>query len=91
MAHFVPTTTHATAADAASLLAYRLVRYHGLPKVLGSDRHTRFVAEIPKEFSHRFGIQRALSSAWPPQSDGHAEGVHRTVEQVLRTYIQSDE
>ncbi|KAL8443247.1 hypothetical protein Emed_006922 [Eimeria media] len=91
MAHFVPTTTHATAADVASLLADRLVRYHGLPKVLISDRDPRFVAELWKLFCQRFDIHRALSSSWHPQSDGQTERVHRTLEQVLRTYIQSDE
>ncbi|KAL8441254.1 hypothetical protein Emag_007330 [Eimeria magna] len=33
----------------------------------------------------------ALSSAWHPQSDRQTERVHRTLEQVLLTYIQSDE
>ncbi|KAL8441499.1 hypothetical protein Emag_007115 [Eimeria magna] len=91
MAHFVPTTTNATAADVIEILADRLVRYHGLPKVFVSDRDTRFTAELWKGFCERFEIQRAMSSAWHPQTDGQTERVHRTLEQVLRTYIQSDE
>ncbi|KAL8443892.1 hypothetical protein Emag_005758 [Eimeria magna] len=87
MAHLVPTITHATAADVASLLADRLLRYHGLPKVLVSDRDSRFVAELWREFCQRFDIQRAPSSAWHPESDGQ----HRTLEQNSHTYISSDE
>ncbi|KAL8273041.1 hypothetical protein Esti_003094 [Eimeria stiedai] len=91
MAHFTPTTTNATTAEVAFILADRLVRYHGLPKVLTSDRDPRFVAELWKEFCERFDIQKAMWSAWHPQTDGQTERVHRTLVQVLRTYIQSDE
>ena len=86
MAHFIP-----TAAETVELLADRLVRYHGLPKVLVSDRDTRFVSELWEKFCNKFQIQRAMGSAWHPQSDGQTERVHRTLEQVLRTYLQTDE
>lgn len=91
MAHFVPTTTKVTAEGVVALLADRLVRYHGLPSVLISDRDPRFVADLWRAFCRRFQIKRALSSAWHPQTDGQTERVHRTIEQVLRTYIQTDE
>ena len=32
-----------------------------------------------------------MSSSYHPQSDGHTERVNRTLEQMLRTYIKSDE
>ena len=90
MAHFIPTRTTATAADTLELLADRLVRYHGLPRVLVSDRDARFVSELWELFCKRFKIKRALSSAWHPQADGQTERVHRTLEQILRAYIQAD-
>ena len=43
------------------------------------------------ELCRRFKIKRALSSAWHPESDGQTERVHRTIEQILRTYIQTEE
>ena len=91
MAHFIPTTNTVSAEGVVTLLADRLVRYHGLPSVLISDRDPRFVAELWRLFCSRFQIKRALSSSWHPQTDGQTERVHRTLEQVLRTYIQSDE
>lgn len=91
MAHFIPTKTTVSAEGVVSLLADRLVRYHGLPSVIVSDRDPRFVAELWELFCKRFQIKRALSSAWHPQTDGQTERVHRTIEQVLRTYIQSEE
>ena len=91
MAHFIPTQTTVTAEGVVSLLADRLVRYHGLPAVLVSDRDPRFTAEVWDLMCKRFDIKRALSSSWHPESDGQTERVHRTIEQVLRAYIQSDE
>ncbi|KAL8451264.1 hypothetical protein Emag_002821 [Eimeria magna] len=90
MAHFVPTST-VTAEGVVQLLAGRLVRYHGLPKVLLSDRDPHFTAELWRLMCERFDIKRALSSSWRPQTDGQTERVHRTLEQTLRTYIQYDE
>ena len=91
MAHFIPTKTTVSAAETVELLADRLVRYHGFPTALISDRDTRFVSELWANFCERFKIKRALSSAWHPQTDGQTERVHRTLEQILRTYIQTDE
>ena len=91
MAHFIPTKTTISAAETVELLADRLVRYHGFPATLISDRDTRFVSELWGKFCERFKIKRALSSAWHPQTDGQTERVHRTLEQILRTYIQTDE
>ncbi|KAL8444269.1 hypothetical protein Emed_006312 [Eimeria media] len=91
MAHFIPTTSTVTAEGVVQLLADRLVRYHGLPKVLLSDRDPRFTAELWRLLCARFDIKRALSSSWHPQTDGQTERVHRTLEQALRTYIQTDE
>ena len=91
MAHFIPTKTTINAEGVVSLLADRLVRYHGLPNVLISDRDPRFTAEVWDLLCKRFDIKRALSSSWHPETDGQTERVHRTIEQVLRAYIQSDE
>ncbi|KAL8440666.1 hypothetical protein Emed_007669 [Eimeria media] len=91
MAHFIPTTATVTAEGVVQLLADRLVRYHGFPKVLLSDRDPRFTSELWRLFCERFDIKRALSSSWHPQTDGQTERVHRTLEQALRTYIQTDE
>ncbi|KAL8443311.1 hypothetical protein Emed_006916 [Eimeria media] len=91
MAHFIPTTSTVTTEGVVQLLADRLVRYHGLPKVLLSDRDPRFTDELWRLFCARLDIKRALSSSWHPQTDGQTERVHRTLEQALRTYIQTDE
>ena len=91
MAHFIPTHKSATALDTVDLLADRLIRYHGFPDMLISDRDPRFQSEVWEQLCNRFSIKRALSSPYHPQSDGQTERLNRTLEQMLRTYIQSDE
>ncbi|CDI82540.1 hypothetical protein EAH_00066880, partial [Eimeria acervulina] len=91
MAHFVPAKKTFTAADTVDVLADSLIRYHGLPEALISDRDPRFQSDLWQQLCTRFNIKRALSSSYHPQSDGQTERVNGTLEQMLRTYIQSDE
>lgn len=91
MAHFIPAKKSHSAADTVELLADRLIRYHGFPDVLVSDRDPRFQSEVWSQLCSRFNITRAMSSSYHPQTDGQTERVNRTLEQMLRTYIQTDE
>ncbi|CDJ67823.1 hypothetical protein ENH_00042210 [Eimeria necatrix] len=90
MAHFVPAKKSFTAEDTVELLADRLIRYHGFPEILLSDRDPRFQSDLWQQLCRRFNIKRAMSSSYHPQSDGQTERVNRTLDQMLRTYIQSD-
>ncbi|KAL8424256.1 hypothetical protein Efla_002874 [Eimeria flavescens] len=91
MADIVPTQTTVTAEGLFELLADFLIPYHGLPEKFIQCRHPGFVADLWGMLCKQFQINRALSSAWYPQTDWQCYLVHRTLEQVLRTYIQSDE
>ncbi|CDJ53934.1 hypothetical protein EBH_0060520 [Eimeria brunetti] len=50
MAHFIPAKKSHTAADTVELLADRLIRYHGFPDVLVSDRDPRFQSEMLRTY-----------------------------------------
>ncbi|CDJ30941.1 uncharacterized protein EMH_0062590 [Eimeria mitis] len=91
MAHFIPTKKSATTAEVIDILADRLVRYHGFPDVLISDRDPRFQSQMWQLLCQRFHIKRAMSSSYHPQTDGQTERLNRTLEQMLRTYVQTDE
>ncbi|CDJ65857.1 hypothetical protein ENH_00011310 [Eimeria necatrix] len=90
MAHFVPAKKSFTAADTVELLADRLISYHGFPEVLISDRDPRFQSDLWQQLCSRFNIKRYISSSYQLQSDGQTERINRTLEQMLRTYIQSE-
>ena len=91
MAHFIPYNTQATAQEIMELFADRVIRYHGFPERIVSDRDPKFTSAFWEAFCARFHIKRALSTAFHPQTDGQTERANRTIEQMLRTYIQSNE
>ncbi|CDI75920.1 hypothetical protein EPH_0044630 [Eimeria praecox] len=91
IAHFVLAKKTFTAADTVDILADHHIRYHGLPEALISDSDPLFQSDLWQPQCAHFNLKRALSSSYHPQSDGQIERVDRTLEQVLRTYIQSDE
>ncbi|CDJ53288.1 hypothetical protein EBH_0006870 [Eimeria brunetti] len=91
MAHFIPAKKSHSAADTLELLAECVIRYHGFPDVLVSDRDPRFQSEVWSQLFSRFNITRAMSSSYHPQTDGQTERVNRTLEQMLCTYVQADE
>lgn len=88
MVHLVPTTESITALDFAQLVVDHVVRLHGIPVHLVSDRGPIFNNEVWKEFCKLTGGQRAMSSAYHPETDGLTERTNRTIEEVLRHYTQ---
>jgi hypothetical protein len=89
MIHLVPTTTTCDAAQAATLFIQHIVRLHGVPRVLISDRDTRFRALFFREVVEALQIQHGFSTAYHPQTDGQTENVNGVVEDYLRHYVNT--
>jgi len=91
--HFAATTKTVNASEYARLLTDTVVRAHGVPKVIISDRDPRFTSQFWREFAKLCGTELRFSTAYHPQTDGQSERTNRTLEQVLRAYVlpnQSD-
>jgi hypothetical protein len=84
MAHFIATTSHATAKHTAKLLLEHVIRLHGVPEAIISDRGTQFTAKLFRKVWDQLGTDLRLSTAYHPQSDGQTERVNRELEQQLR-------
>ncbi|GIL63878.1 hypothetical protein Vafri_17893, partial [Volvox africanus] len=87
-AHFSPTTKSISARDTALLFLSTVYRLHGLPTTIISDRDPRFIADVWQTFWTHLGTSLNISSAYHPQTDGQTERTHRTIEQILRAYVQ---
>jgi len=87
MVHFVPTTSDVTSAEFAQLFLNNVVRLHGLPTEIVSDRGSQFISQFWKKLCEKLGIKRAMSTAFHPQSDGQTERMNRVLEEMLRHYI----
>ena len=61
-----PTYTTATAVDTARLFVDVMVRVHGLPRVIVSDRDTKFTSHFWREVHQVMGTTLARSSGCHP-------------------------
>ncbi len=86
MVHFAPTTTKVDAEDTARLFLHNVVRLHGPPESIISDRGSTFNSTFFREFARLWGSRMAMSTAYHPQTDGQTERVNRVLEDMLRHY-----
>lgn len=56
-----------------------IIRLHGVPANIVSDRDPKFTSMFWKAFHHAIGTKLSLSTSNHPQFDGHAE---RTIQSV---------
>ena len=87
MSIFEPTTKTVTAEELAKLFQRQVFRRHGIPEKLVSDRDPRFMSEFWQQLFRRLGTKLNISTAYHPQTDGQTERTNRTLEQIIRCYV----
>ena len=86
MRRFAPTTKRCTAEELARLFLEHVVKLHGVPWRVVSDRGTQFTSKFWTALCTRMGIQQCLSSAHHPQTDGQSERCLQDLQAYLRIY-----
>ena len=85
--HFAATHTNVTAPKLSNIFVRDVVRLHGLPESILSDRDPRFTAHFWRALWAQLGTKLVMSTAYHPQTDGQTERANRTLEEMLRSYV----
>ncbi|KAG7588696.1 Zinc finger CCHC-type [Arabidopsis suecica] len=86
-AHFMAISETDGAEEIAAKYIDEIVRLHGVPVSIVSDRDTRFTSHFWKAFQKALGTRVNLSTAYHPQTDGQSERTIQTLEDMLRACV----
>ena len=82
--HFLPIKETDSIGKLADLFNREIVRLHGAPVSIVSDRDPRFTSRFWTGLQNAWGTRLNISSAYHPQTDGQSERTIQTLEDMLR-------
>lgn len=83
-AHFIPVRTDFSLQKLAKLYVAEIVRLHGIPVSIISDRDPRFTSRFWQKLHEALGTRLNFSTTFHPQTDGQSERVIQILEDMLR-------
>ena len=86
-AHFLPVSMTYSVDALCKIYVKEIVKLHGVPLSIVSDRDARFTSNFWKGFQRAMGTTLDMSTAFHPQTDGQTERVNQVMEDMLRACV----
>ena len=87
MAHFLAMRMTFTLEEFCRLYVSEIVRLHGVPISIVSDRNPKFTARFWKSFHKVIGTRLIMSTTFHRQTYGHSEMTIQVLEDMLQAYV----
>ncbi|GAU51141.1 hypothetical protein TSUD_240800 [Trifolium subterraneum] len=89
-AHFIVVKSTYKASRYAEIFLEEIVKLHGVPVSIVSDRDPTFTSHFWRAFQKTMGTRLRMSTSNHPQTDGQSERTIQTLEDMLRACILED-
>ncbi|KAI3787689.1 hypothetical protein L2E82_00022 [Cichorium intybus] len=86
-AQFIPIREDYQASKLAEIYLKEVMKRHGVPISIVSDRDSRFTSHFWQSFQKHLGTKVLMSTAYHPQTDGQTERTIQTLEDMLRASV----
>lgn len=90
MVHFIPLPKLPSAKETVEAILFYVIRIHGFPRDMVSDRGPQFVSNFWKAFCSPLGATVGLTSGYHPQSNGQTEQLNQELETCLRCLVSQN-
>ena len=89
--HYEPVKVIIDVPGLAEVIIDVVVRHHGLPDSIVTDRGSLFTLKFWLLLCYFLGIKRRLSTAFYPQTDGQTERQNSTMEAYLQAFVNFEQ